>query len=216
MQSRDMLSINQARSWYEQADRVHDFDHVVRVSKIAEILAEKEGADQEIVRAAALLHDARGSSPNEDESRAGHHLASAEFAYGVLDEKGWSNDRIEAVQHCIRAHRFRSTEKPKSIEAKVVFDADKLDVLGAIGAARTIAYAVLAEQPIFAEPSNQFLRTGDREPREPHSSYHEFLYKLVRVKERLCTQSAKSMAEGRHKFLVIFYEQLASEVRGER
>lgn len=211
-----MPSVEEARSWYAGADPVHDFDHVLRVYRMAERLAELEGADLEIVRAAALLHDAQGSAPGEGDSRAVHHEASAAFAQQVLEAEGWPEERIRAVQHCIRAHRYRSTEKPETIEAQVLFDADKLDVLGAIGAARTIAYAVLDGQPIYTEPSEGFRRTGEKVAGEPHSSYHEFLFKLVKVKDRMFTPSGKALAKARHQFLVSYYEQLASETRGER
>jgi uncharacterized protein len=212
------ITIEEARGWYQQADLVHDFEHVLRVYRVAERLATAEGADLEIVRAAAWLHDSRGSAPGgEGTERAEHHIASADFAGKVLVAKHWPEDKILAVQHCIRAHRFRSQdEAPQTLEAQVLFDADKLDVLGAIGAARTIAYAALDGEPAFAEPSETFLKTGEKEPGEPHSSYHEFLFKLSRVKDRMFTASGKSLAEARHAYLVGFYEQLQAEVRGER
>ena len=213
-----MPSVEQAQSWYLDDDPVHDFDHVMRVYRIAEKLALAEGADLEIIRAAALLHDSVGSAPgNPGEARAEHHILSAIFTRQVLTEEGWAEERIQAVEHCIRAHRFRNKgEKPQTIEAQVLFDADKLDVLGAIGAARTIAYAALDGQPSYAEPSQQFLETGVKQPGEPHSSYHEYLFKLRRVKELLFTHTGKQIAEQRDAFLRAFYEQLQAECRGER
>jgi len=212
------ITIEEARTWYQDADPVHDFDHVLRVYRVAERLAQAEGADLEIVRAAALLHDSKGSAPGgEGQERAEHHITSAVFGSEVLAEKGWPEEKIKAVQHCIRAHRFRGKEdSPETIEAQVIFDADKLDVLGAIGAARTIAYAALDGQPSYAEPSERFLNTGQTEPGEPHSSYHEFLFKLRKVKGRMFTASGKALAEARHAYLVGFYEQLQAEARGER
>jgi len=212
------ITIDEARGWYEHADPVHDFDHVLRVYRLAERLAKAEGADVRIVRAAALLHDSRGSAPGGHENdRAEHHITSAMFAGDVLREKGWSADQIQAVQHCIRSHRYRGGgDEPHTVEAKVLFDADKLDVLGAIGAARTIAYAALDGQPAYAEPSARFLKTGEKEPGEPHSSYHEFIFKLRNVKDRMFTESGKRLAEARHAYLMGFYEQLQAEVRGER
>ncbi|MCB2214163.1 HD domain-containing protein [bacterium] len=212
------ITINEAREWYRDADPVHDFDHVMRVYRVAERLAKAEGADLTIVRTAALLHDSRGSSPGgEGKARAEHHIASADFAGEVLTRKGWPQEDIKAVQHCILAHRFRGKDNaPETIEAKVLFDADKLDVLGAIGAARTIGYAALDGQPAYAEPSEQFLTTGEKESGEPHSSYHEFLFKLRNVKDHIFTPSGKALAEERHNVLVAFYEQLQAEVRGER
>src|SRR3989304_6172373 len=68
--------------------------------------------------------------------------------------------RLEAVTHCLRAHRFRGAESPSTLEAQILFDADKLDVLGAFGVARTLGYALQAGQPFFAEPSASFLEPG--------------------------------------------------------
>lgn len=211
-----MPSSQTARNWYQGADAVHDFEHVLRVYHLAEKLAQRESADLEIVRAAALLHDARGSAPGEGQARLGHHLTSALFAAEILTEEHWPQEKIAAVQHCIRAHRFRSTEKPSTIEAKVVFDADKLDAIGAVGAARTIAYAALDGKPFYADPSEKFLQTFEKEPGEPHTAYHEFLFKLAKIKDRLYTPSAKEVAEARHAYLASFFEQLGAEYKGER
>ena len=212
-----MLTLEKAKAWYPEVDPVHGFDHIERVYRMAEKLALLEGADLEIVHAAALLHDSQGSDPNSGE-RLSHHEASARFAEIVLREEGWHEDRIHAVQHCIRAHRYRGEREnePQSIEAKVLFDADKLDVLGAIGVARTIGYAVQAGQPIYAEPSAQFLANGIKKPGEAHSSYHEYLFKLRKVKDRLFTESAKQIATARDAFLTEFYEQLQAEIKAER
>ena len=213
-----MPSIEQARTWYSQADPVHNFDHVLRVYRMAEHLAQGiPNVDMEILRAAALLHDAEGSAPGGDGSnRTTHHLSSAEFAAQVLQSEGWTDEHIAAVQHCIRAHRFRDrSEPPATLEAKLLFDADKLDVLGAIGAVRTIVYAVLDGQPVFAVPSDHFMQTGEKEPGEPHSSYHEFLFKLSKIKDRLYTPAAIAMAEARHQYLAGFFERLRAEFQGE-
>ena len=206
-----MLTIETARSWYPASDPVHGFDHVLRVYRIAERLAQAEGADLEIVCAAALLHDAG------DAGRLSHQHASAEFALQVLLAAGWPDERIAAVQHCIRAHRFRDdTEQPETLEARVLFDADKLDAIGAIGVARAIAYAALDSQPAYAEPSASFLETGQKAPSEPHSSYHEYMFKLRKLSQRLYTPSARRLAAGRHQFMTEFYIQLAAELQGER
>lgn len=180
-------------------------------------LAKAEGADPEIVQAAALLHDSRGSDLLSGE-RLAHHEASSRFAGLILQDAGWHPQRIQAVQHCIRAHRYRgeAENEPRTIEAKVLFDADKLDVLGAIGAARTIAYAVQAGQPIYEPPSEKFLKSGKCEEGEAHSSYHEYIFKLRNVKDRLFTKSARQIAEQRDAFLSAFYQQLAAEVNAER
>lgn len=213
-----MIDIEVARDWYPDSDPVHGFDHILRVYRMAERLAAEEGADLEIVRAAALLHDAQGSQTEGGElGRQDHHHASSEFARQVLAEEGWSRDRINAVQHCIRAHRFRdNTEQPGSLEAKILFDADKLDVIGAVGVARTIAFDVVVNQPIYVEPSTRFKETGEKEPGEPHSSYHEYLFKLSKIKDRLYTRTARVLAEDRHRFMDEFFARLGAEERGEK
>jgi len=209
-------TLESVRQYYpDGADAVHGFDHIQRVLAMAERLALIEGADLEIVRAAALLHDAQGSLSGAEE-RVDHHEQSALFAAQVLRGEGWSEDRIAAVQHCIRAHRYRDRrEPPATLEAKVVFDADKLDVLGAIGAVRVVVYAALAGQPTYVEPSEHFLKTGVEAPGEPHSAYHEWLFKLRNVRERLFTDTARAIADERTAYLAEFFERLGREMRGE-
>jgi len=210
------LDLEHARAWYPGVDPVHGYEHVRRVYRMAERLAASEGADLEIVRAAALLHDAQGSHPGGG-ARHSHHEDSADFAAEVLGGLGWPEERIRAVQHCIRAHRYRSQgDTPATLEARVLFDADKLDVLGAEGVARTIAYAIQAGQPVYEKPSRLFLEKWQEEPGEHHSAYHEYLFKLVHVRERLFTAEAKRIAGQRHQALVAYFEQLEGEEEGTR
>lgn len=213
-----MLTIDTARSWYSASDPVHGFDHVLRVYHMAERLAIAEGADLEIVRTAVLLHDVNGDRLSSlNVQRADHHLDAAEFARHVLQEEGWPEERILAVVHCIQAHRFRDQRvQPETLEAKVVFDADKLDAIGAIGAARAISYAVLHRQPIYTPPSDQFLQTGQTAQGEAHSAYHEHMFKLRNLKDLLYTPSALAIARQRHHFLDTFFEELLAEYKGER
>ncbi len=211
-----MLTLERAREWYPGRDPVHGFDHIQRVYRMAERLALAEGADLEVVRAAALLHDIEGSYPAEPGGRQNHHQQSADIAAEILQAEGWPAERITAVQHCIRAHRYRDNrEPPATLEAKVIFDADKLDVLGAIGVVRVLGYAMQAGQPAYAEPSQHFLETGEEEPGEPHSAYHEHLFKLRKVKDRLFTDSARAIAGQRHDFLEAYFAKLSSEFHGE-
>jgi len=208
-----MPNIEQARSWYPNDNPVHGFDHIIRVYRLAEKIALAEGADLEIVRAAALLHDVGSDQGPNNDARGNHQLHSADFAAQILSEEGWSPERIEAVQHCIRAHRFRDNqEQPQTVEAKILFDADKLDAIGAIGVARAVAYAAMAGQPIYAPPSELFLQKGITENGEPHSAYHEYLFKLHNIKERLYTPTAQRMAVERDKFMTIFFEHLIAEI----
>jgi len=207
-----MPTVEQASRWYPADDPVHGFDHVLRVMRSAEEIGEELGADLELLRAAALLHDAAGADPREN--RAQHERASADFAREVLANEGWPPDRIEAVVECVLSHRYRGKQRPDSLEAQILFDADKLDVVGAFGVARTLGYAMQAGQPMFAEPSDHFMETGQTIAGEPHSAYHEYLFKLQNVRKRLHTEPAKRKAAAREAVLRQFFEQLAAEARG--
>ena len=200
-----MPTIDQACAWYANADPIHDFEHILRVLALAERLANAEGADLEIVRAAVLLHDAADAAPDNEAVRLTHHEDAASFAKKILREEGWGEDRIEAALHCIRAHRFLGGEVPRTLEAMIMFDADKLDVVGAIGVARTFGYAAIAGQPLTGKPSQKFLATLEKEPDEPHTAYHEYLFKLSRLKDRFHTQTAKMIAEERSRYLDEFF-----------
>lgn len=210
-----MPTIDQARRWYPADDPVHGFDHVLRVYAMSETLAIAEGADLKIVRAAALLHDASvdALSPSTGEiGRMNHQHLSAELAQEVLAAEGWSSKDIAAVQHAIRAHRFReNTEPPHTLEAQVLFDADKLDAMGAIGVARAIAYAARRGEPAYAPPSERFLNTGQLEAEEHYSAYHEYRYKLIHLKDRLHTKTARRLAQERHRQMADFFEALAHQ-----
>lgn len=212
-----MPTLETAHTWYSDSDPVHGFDHILRVYQMAEKIALAEGADLEIVRAAALLHDAEGNDPADRAKRKLHHHASADFAGEVLLSEGWSADRIAQVQHCIRAHRFRDmSEPPETLEAQVLFDADKLDAIGAIGLARVIAHGARNGQPLYAAPSQQFIETGKKEPGEPHSAYHEYLFKLSKLKDRMFTTIGKALAIKRHAVLEDFFKQLLAEYNAEK
>lgn len=210
-----MLTLEQARQWYPAFDAVHGFDHIERVYALCQQIGEKEGADMEILLAAALLHDSQGSHPQKGQ-RNEHHLRSAEFADTILSEQGWAPERIQAVQHCIRAHRYRrgEGEAPQTLEAKVLFDADKLDVIGAVGVVRALAYAFQVGQPAFLEPSQTFRESGKKENGEGHSAYHEYLFKLKKISAVLYTPTAQKIAKDRQQFLNSFFDELATEIRG--
>ena len=206
-----MLTLEQARAWYPEYDGVHGFDHIERVYGMCEYIGPKEGADMRILRAAALMHDARDSHPVNGQ-RKNHHIESAAFAGRELEKEGWAAGDIQAVQHCIISHRFRDSRQPETIEAKVLFDADKLDVIGAIGVVRALAYASQVKQPAYAPPSFAFLESGKKLPGEPHSAYHEHLFKLSKISDSLFTESARQIAEKRQAFINSFFEELKQEI----
>ncbi|MGB9673105.1 MAG: HD domain-containing protein [Anaerolineales bacterium] len=207
-----MISLESVRCYYPASDIVHGYDHIQRVWELAKYLTEREKADWEIVQAAVLFHDAQPPQTNAQATRSQHQSDSATLAEAFLHKEGWDDQRISAVTHCIRSHRFRnSDEKPQTLEAKILFDADKLDAIGAVGVARAIGYAVQHGQPFFAQPSQQFREEGILNDGEHHSAYHEYLYKLIQLKDLLFTPSAQQLAQEKHRIMKQFFEHLLIE-----
>ena len=207
------LSIEHIRTLYTAADSVHDFDHILRVLNLAERIALAENADLSIVRAAALLHDwgrAEATAQEHD-----HAAEAAERARVFLQgaDPAW----VEAVVHAIAAHRFRNLPDPQTLEAQVLFDADKLDAIGAIGVARAYAYGGAHQQRLWAPTEAVDVARWQAEGDDPdqHTPVHEFLVKLSRLKDRLYTRTGKAIAEERHAYMAEFFRRLDAEVRGE-
>ncbi len=211
----DDITVELARSLYEEGDSAHGFDHVLRVTRLAEAIAQAEGADQRIVRTAALLHDCARSEPD-------HHRAAAVRARRLL--AGADPAFIAAVVHCIEAHRFGQEPAPVTLEAQCLADADRLDALGAIGVARAFAFAGHRGTALWTAPLSAIRhevgtdRDGYRRLRAGMPDYtpaHEFVCKLERLHESLYTATARRMAAKRHAFMVAFFERLDAEAAGE-
>lgn len=198
------LTIEEARRFYRENDVAHAFDHVLRVYRLAERIGRTEGADMRVLLTAALLHDIARDEPD-------HHLRGAEQARAIL--AGHPSDFVEAVVHCIEAHRFRKGPEPQTLEARILQDADKLDAIGAIGVARAFAHAGHFNEPLWA-PLDDVMRS---EPDGPtHTPVHEYWHKLRHLAGRLHTPTARAIAEERHAFMEAFFRRLDEECRGVR
>ncbi len=206
------LTIEQAKQYYSGAESAHDFDHVLRVLAMAERLARAEGADLEIVRTATLLHDI--ARPDEDTTGGDHAVMAAERARGMVIVRGMSPAQADAVAHAIAAHRFRTSTPPQTIEAQVLFDADKLDSIGAIGVARAYQVSGALNQRLWSEVSPDAMATRDQRNSD-HSAYAEFIVKLSKVRERLYTTTARKIADERHAYMAEFFARLGREIQGE-
>jgi uncharacterized protein len=212
-----MISLEFARSLYDDSDPVHDFDHVLRVLALARRIGQAEGADMAVVETAVLLHDI--GRVDEDHLA---HVHNAEVADHALESAGRAREIlarldpppdaafVEAVMHAIAAHRFRSAVAPQTLEARVVFDADKLDAIGAIGVARAFAYGGMTGQKLWGEVPPDY-PGGSAE----HTPYHEFVYKLSRIAGRMQTETGRAIARERHAFMEAFFERLSREIHGE-
>jgi len=208
----DPITEEQARQYYDDNDSAHSFEHVKRVVATARRIAEAEGADLSIVQTAALLHDIGRA----EQSRTGvcHAEAGARRAREIL--QGYPEEFVGAVVHAIAAHRFRDrSNSPQTLEAKVLFDADKLDALGAIGVARAYAMAGQRGQrlwsPLHAAPADDLSSAIAGEP-EDHTPVQEFLFKLRHLQETMLTVTGRALAADRHAFMVSFFDRLDREV----
>ena len=204
----------------------HAMEHVMRVYNLCLHLAKHElNVDLDVLKTAALLHDiARVKEFNDKTGSIDHSALGAEMAEKILGTLGYSKEKIAHVKHCIAAHRFRGKVKPQTKEAKILFDADKLDVLGAIGVARSFMIAGQYGQKIYSDISIQeYLKDNvvgekaDGRVRDisKHTPDLEFELKLKQVPERLYTQKAREIAKERVQFMENFFEKLKREIKGE-
>ena len=211
-----MIPVEEARRHYQGADAAHDFEHVLRVLRLVERIGEAEGANMAVLRAAVLLHDVARAA-----ERAGgpcHARAGAERAREILH--GQEPAVVEAVAEAVASHRFRGGEQPCSLEARVLFDADKLDAIGAIGIARAYAIAGALGQRLWGEVPARYAARAPIEGRadhvaREHTPVHEYAFKLVRLRDSLFTPTARQIAAGRHAFMEAFFERLGKEVEGK-
>ena len=120
-------------------DSAHDASHIFRVLNHALNIAENYEVDMDILVAGCILHDI-GRPAQFVNPKLCHAKVGCEMAYQFLRELGWPIEDCEKVKHCILTHRFTESAQPETIEAKILFDADKLDVIGALGIARTLQY----------------------------------------------------------------------------
>ena len=212
-----MITIEFARALYDDSDPVHDFDHVLRVLALARRIGQAEGADRAVVETAVLLHDIYRVDEDrqahvQNAETGDHALLAADAARDLLKRLNPGVDPafVEGVVHAIAAHRFRNAVDPQTIEAKTVFDADKLDAIGAIGIARAYAYGGMTRQKLWGEVPDGY-PGGGRE----HTPRHEFIYKLARIHALLYTDTGRAIARERHAYMVAYFDRLEREIRGE-
>lgn len=189
-------------------DAAHDVAHVKRVVKNAERIILKEPADKEIVTTAAWLHDCVILPKNDPDRKKASTLA-AEKAAEFLMTIDFPKNKIPAVAHAIEAHSYSAGIPPKTIEAKIVQDADRLDALGAIGIARCFSVGGELNSPMY-HPDDPFAES--REPDDSKWTVDHFYEKLFRLPDLLNTDTAKKLAKNRVEYMRSFLEQLSFEV----
>jgi uncharacterized protein len=202
-----------AHKFFRDARGSHNWDHTNRVCRLCERLGAAEGVDMDVLLAAAYLHDIGRSLQDDSNGAVCHAEAGAGMAASIIDELDFSEGQKENILHCIRAHRFRSDCPPRTPEAKVLFDADKLDAIGAVGIAR--AY-------LFAGEVGARLHNGETpiEDSRPYSiddtGYREYTVKLCKIKRRMQTKEGVKLADERHAFMEEFFKRFIEENEGKR
>jgi len=191
-----------------EADPGHGPAHLERVVATAMRLAAQEGARAEVVLPAAWLHDCvHVAKDSPDRSRASR--LAADRACEFLGAAGYPPAWLPDIRHAIEAHSFSAGIAPRTVEAKVVQDADRLDALGAIGLARCIAVGAALGRPVY-EPIDPFCRV--RAPDDRGASVDHFFTKLLNLAGTMQTAAGRLEAGRRTAFLEAFLAQLESEI----
>lgn len=191
----------------------HDWEHTRRVHALCLRVGRKEGADLLVLELAAYLHDIGRSAQDQARGRICHAELGAAMAMDFLGPRLPAGEVLDNVVHCIRTHRFRGETRPESLEARVLFDADKLDAIGAVGIGRAFQFAGEVGATLH-NPSADPAKT-DSYTRED-TAYREYKLKLSKIPERMLTTEGRRMALERHAFMERFFARFLDEIKGER
>lgn len=207
---KNIILKSEQRMLYYMKDSAHDKEHVYRVMNLALDIAKAElNVDVNILIVACLLHDI-GRSEQYKNPQLCHAEVGADMAYDFLISEGINANDAYKVKLCIASHRFRSKHLPDSIEARILFDADTIDVTGAMGIARSLHYEGKLDIPIYNTDLDGNVIEGDSDVNE--SFLREYNFKLKNLYDRLYTKRGKELAENRRNIADRFYESLHNEI----
>ena len=203
--------IQYARNHFEDAKYSHDWEHTERVYKLCMHIGASEGADLDVLAISAFLHDIGRTHQDNAKGSICHAEKGADMAREMLEKYPIPREKKENIIHCILTHRYRNSHVPETIEAKVLFDADKLDAIGAVGIARAYLFAgevgaVLHNPHAIPEQTKPYSKDD--------TGYREYRVKLNRIKDKMLTSEGKRMAQERHAFMEEFFERFLKEHEG--
>jgi len=203
----------------ELADPYHDGmggchgpDHTERVHKTALHIGRLMGARLDVLSAAALLHDIGRRYETREQGKICHAEKGAELAREILVKINFAPALIEEIAHCIEAHRYRGDKIPRTLEAKILYDADKLDSIGAVGIGRAFLFAGQTGARLHNESDVDILACKPYSKED--TAYREFKFKMSKIKDRMLTPEGKRLAAERHDFMEVFFERLERETKG--
>ncbi len=206
----------EAKKYFEDASGCHDWTHVERVRVLAKRIAKAEGADLFVVEAAALLHDIAKTEEMRAKGGFCHAKEGAKRATEILTRLGVGAEDIGHIAHCIHGHRNRSSARPETIEAKVLFDADKLDALGAVGIGRSFLFAGMAgSRTLYTGNEKELAKTGkDYSYTSEDSVFLEYEQHLRHHKDKMLTGTGRAIAKERTAYMKDFFRRFWDEVKG--
>jgi len=192
----------------------HNMDHVNRVYNIClHLMEDEKDIDKEVIQVAALLHDiARIREDRDNRGNTDHAVLGAEMAEPILKRLSFSEDKIKHIQDCIITHRYRTNNRPKTKEAMILFDADKLDCLGAIGIARSYMWTGKNDAKLYTDVDiDKYIKEnlgGDKKGRiqdkTKHSPVIDWKTKGRFIIDKLYTDKAKEIGKERSLFFENF------------
>lgn len=208
----------EAKKYFVGASGCHDWTHVERVRALAMRIGKKEKVDPFVVEAAALLHDIGRKEELESKKKFCHAEKGSETTGEILKKLKIDGDIAENIIHSVRTHRFRGHNVPKTLEAKVLFDADKIDSIGAVGIGRIFLFAGSphGSGKLHSGRERELIKTGkDYSFTEEDTAAMEYYKKLIKIKNKILTASGKKLAKERHAFMVEFFKRMEKEVEGK-
>jgi len=190
-------------------DPAHGWEHVRRVYRLARRIGEEERADLLIVSIAALLHDVGRLIPRKG---VPHARISVEEASTILKDSSLNQEQVQAILHAIEAHSFSQGIEPRTLEARVVRDADRIDSLGAIGILRWAISGTIKRKA----------QTQSYHPADPFVEWHEpddrlylldhFYTKLLRLEEGMYTTTGRVLAQQRTEYMRAYLREFKAEL----
>ncbi len=194
----------------DNASACHDYEHVLRVLHNAELLAELlPEADRRIVRLAAVLHDFARPEEMASKGRICHAELGAEMVVPLLEKAGFDAEIVRKVSRAVLLHRYRNGGKrPTHLEGKIVFDADKLDSLGAVGIGRAFLFAGREGAKLHNSEDEAL---GSPEYSREDTAYREYLVKLRKLPAAMLTEPGREIAKERAEYMKFFFDRLNEE-----
>ncbi len=202
-----------AYTYFQGARGSHHWDHTLRVHRLCERIGAAEGVDMDVLLASAYLHDIARRQQDDSNGAVCHAEKGAQLALSIVEKLPLTDGQKDNILHCIRSHRFRGSHKPQTPEAMALFDADKLDAIGAVGVARAFLFAgEVGARLHCADVNIEATRPYTRDD----TGYREFIVKLCKIKDRILTRAGQKLAVERHTTMEEFFNRFIEEYEGKR